>query len=113
MSREEGISMIRKQQAGRCNRMVGARGGRKMRPCDNPYKPYKLKNSTKFTANSVENVQVLCESGFEYLHHCPESSTRDGKETQCLGIQLGHPVPGGYKYGDVVLQVGEVSNLRQ
>jgi hypothetical protein len=23
----------------------------------------------------------------------------DEKETQCLGIYLGHPVPGEYKYG--------------
>jgi hypothetical protein len=30
----------------------------------------------------------------------------DEKETQCLGIKLGHPVPGGYKYGDLALQVG-------
>jgi hypothetical protein len=26
--------------------------------------------------------------------------------TQCLGIKLEHPVPEGYKYGHVVLQVG-------
>jgi hypothetical protein len=26
---------------------------------------------------------------------------------------LGHPVPGGHKYGDLALQVGGVSNLRQ
>jgi hypothetical protein len=26
--------------------------------------------------------------------------------TQCLGVQLGHPVSGGHKYGDLVLQVG-------
>jgi hypothetical protein len=25
------------------------------------------------------------------------------KGTQRLGVQLGHPVPGGYKYGDVAL----------
>jgi hypothetical protein len=37
----------------------------------------------------------------------------DEKGTQCLGIQPGHPVPGGYKYGDLALQVGGVSNLRQ
>jgi hypothetical protein len=30
-------------------------------------------------------------------------------ETQCLG----HHVPGGYKYGDLTLQVGGVSNLGQ
>jgi hypothetical protein len=27
--------------------------------------------------------------------------------------ELGRPVPGGYEYGDLALQVGEVSNLRQ
>jgi hypothetical protein len=33
----------------------------------------------------------------------------DGKETQCLGLYLGHPVPGGYRYGDLALQVGGIS----
>jgi hypothetical protein len=37
----------------------------------------------------------------------------DEKGSQCLGIWLGHPVPGGYKYGDLALQVGGVSNPRQ
>jgi hypothetical protein len=37
----------------------------------------------------------------------------DEKGTQCLGVQLGHPVPGGYKYGDMALHVGGVSSLRQ
>jgi hypothetical protein len=37
----------------------------------------------------------------------------DEKGTMCLGIKLGHPVPGGYKYGDLVLQVGGVLNMRQ
>jgi hypothetical protein len=37
----------------------------------------------------------------------------DEKGTQCLRISLGHPVPGGYKYGDTAVQVGGVSNLRQ
>jgi hypothetical protein len=26
------------------------------------------------------------------------------------GVKQGHPVPGGYKYRDLALQVGEVSN---
>jgi hypothetical protein len=30
----------------------------------------------------------------------------DEKGTRCLGIQLGHPVTGGQKYRDLVLQVG-------
>jgi hypothetical protein len=37
----------------------------------------------------------------------------EGKGTQYLGLQLSHPVPGEYKYGDIALQVGGVSNLRQ
>jgi hypothetical protein len=37
----------------------------------------------------------------------------DENETQGLGVQLGHPVPGGCKYGDLALQVGRVSNLGQ
>jgi hypothetical protein len=36
----------------------------------------------------------------------------DEKGTQCLGVQLGHPVPQGYKYGDLAVQVKGVSNLR-
>jgi hypothetical protein len=36
----------------------------------------------------------------------------DKKRTQYLGVKLGHPVPGGYKYGDLTLQVGTVTNLR-
>jgi hypothetical protein len=30
----------------------------------------------------------------------------DEKENRCRGVQLGHPVTGGYKYRDLVLQVG-------
>jgi hypothetical protein len=30
--------------------------------------------------------------------------------TQCLRVYLGHPVHGGYKYGDLALQVGGVSD---
>jgi hypothetical protein len=29
---------------------------------------------------------------------------------QCPGVQLGHPVPGGYKYGNLALQDGGVSD---
>jgi hypothetical protein len=29
----------------------------------------------------------------------------DKKRTQCPGVQLCHPVPGGYKYRDLALQV--------
>jgi hypothetical protein len=37
----------------------------------------------------------------------------DEKKTQCLGVQLGYLVPGGYKYGDLALHVGGVSTLRE
>jgi hypothetical protein len=35
------------------------------------------------------------------------------KGNQCLGVYLGHPVPGGYKFRDLVPQGGGVSNPRQ
>jgi hypothetical protein len=35
----------------------------------------------------------------------------DENGTQFLGVQLGHTVPGGHKYGDLALQAGAVSNL--
>jgi hypothetical protein len=34
----------------------------------------------------------------------------DEKGTQCSGVQLGHPVPGGYKYGNLSLQVSGASD---
>jgi hypothetical protein len=37
----------------------------------------------------------------------------DEKGTQCLRVSLGHPVSGGCKYGNLALQVGGISNLRQ
>jgi hypothetical protein len=39
----------------------------------------------------------------------PESRKRRQKGTQCPGVYLGHLIPGGYKYGDLALQVGGVS----
>jgi hypothetical protein len=40
----------------------------------------------------------------------------EGKVTQYLGLQPGHPVPGGYKYGDLAIQVwgsleSEIENI--
>jgi hypothetical protein len=37
----------------------------------------------------------------------------DKEGTQCLGVLLGPLVPKKHKYGDLALQVGGVSNLRQ
>jgi hypothetical protein len=45
-----------------------------------------------------------CGGGLEYLRiRVPE-----GEETgtRCLGVKLGHPVTGGHKYKDRILQVG-------
>jgi hypothetical protein len=37
---------------------------------------------------------------------------RSGKKgTQCPGVYLGNPVPGGYKYGDWPSRFGEVSRI--
>jgi hypothetical protein len=36
----------------------------------------------------------------------------DEKGTQFLRVYPGYPIPGGYKYGDLALQVGRLSNLR-
>jgi hypothetical protein len=35
------------------------------------------------------------------------------RDFSCLGVKLGHPVPGGYKYEDLALQVGGVWNVKQ
>jgi hypothetical protein len=32
-------------------------------------------------------------------------------KTQCPGLYLGYPVPGGYKYGDLALQVEGASRI--
>jgi hypothetical protein len=50
---------------------------------------------------------VPCGGGIEYLHRRPASHGRRRKGKQCLGVWPGHPTPGGYKYGDLALQVGE------
>jgi hypothetical protein len=34
----------------------------------------------------------------------------DKKGTQCPGVQLEHPVPGGYKYGNLTLQARGISD---
>jgi hypothetical protein len=47
---------------------------------------------------------IPCGGGVEYLHYSPASRRRQ---------QKGNPLPGGYKYGDLAIQVEGVSNLRQ
>jgi hypothetical protein len=54
---------------------------------------------------------MVCESRVEAVSDTSTVALRvvggDEKGTQCLGVQLGRPVPGGYKYDDLALQVGE------
>jgi hypothetical protein len=51
-----------------------------------------------------------CGGGLEYLHRSPASSDRRQKGNPVPGDISGPPVPGGYKYEDLYLQVGEVSD---
>jgi hypothetical protein len=46
------------------------------------------------------------EAGSNTSTIAPRVVRGDEKGTQCLGVQLGHPVPGGYKYGDLARQTG-------
>jgi hypothetical protein len=55
----------------------------------------------------------LCGDRFEYLRCCLASHMKRQKGDPVPGDITGHPVPGGYKYGDMAVHVGEVSNLRQ
>jgi hypothetical protein len=41
------------------------------------------------------------EAGSNHLHRSPASRKRRRKGNQFLGVLLGHPVPGGYQYGDL------------
>jgi hypothetical protein len=49
--------------------------------------------------------------------HTLDSTSGSAEEsesgTQCLGVYSDHSVPGGYKYGDLALQVGGISHLRE
>jgi hypothetical protein len=49
--------------------------------------------------------------GSACINHALRVLRGDGKGTQCPGVYVGHPVPGGYKYGDLALQVGGVSRI--
>jgi hypothetical protein len=50
-----------------------------------------------------------CGGAIEYLHRSPASRKSRRKGNPVPGVQLDHLVPGGYKYGDLALQVAEVS----
>jgi hypothetical protein len=48
-------------------------------------------------------------AALEYLHRSPASRKRRQKGNP-LSVSLKHPVPGGYRYADLSLKVGRVSN---
>jgi hypothetical protein len=52
-----------------------------------------------------------CGGGIEYLHRSPASRKSRRKGNPVPGVYLGHPVLGGYKYGDLALQFGGVSRI--
>jgi hypothetical protein len=76
--------------------------------CRGNFCTYQLSSNDKviFTAQGVP-----CGGGIEYLHRSPASRKRRRKGTQCPEVYLGHPVPLGYKYRDLALQVGGVSRI--
>jgi hypothetical protein len=54
---------------------------------------------------------IPCGGGIEYSAVALRVEKGDGKGTQYPGVYVGHPIPGGYKYGDLALQVGGVSRI--
>jgi hypothetical protein len=46
------------------------------------------------------------------VESAPRLYSEDPRPDEVEGVKIGHPVPGGYKYENMALQVGEVSNLR-
>jgi hypothetical protein len=49
--------------------------------------------------------QILCGGGVQYLHRSPASSMRRRKGNTVTWVWLGYPDPGGYKHGNLALQV--------
>jgi hypothetical protein len=67
--------------------------------------------ATEVTINTVSLYVTWCGGRLEYLRRNPASSKEVTKrESSAWGYVLCHPVPGGYKYGDLALQVGGVSD---
>jgi hypothetical protein len=67
---------------------------------------------TEFIYVMLKKLDLLtpCGGGLEYLHRCPASRKRRHKGNPVPGGITGPPCPGGYKYGNLALQVGGVSN---
>jgi hypothetical protein len=62
---------------------------------------YKLNFYILFRRNSV--FVTPCGGGVEFLLRSPESRRRRRKGNPMPRVQPGHPVPGEYKYVDLVL----------
>jgi hypothetical protein len=65
----------------------------------------------KTQLNSISFSVSRVEAGYNTFTVALRVVRGDGKGTQCLGVYLGHPVPGGYKYGELALQVRGVSRI--
>jgi hypothetical protein len=63
--------------------------------------------------NFDKQLETLCSGGSNTSTASLRVVRVDGKETQCSGVKLGKPVLREYKYGDLALQVGGVSNLSE
>jgi hypothetical protein len=66
----------------------------------------RLKSQSYFSQSGQANAEIIHHIRLNYFHITM-------KLTESLRVYPGHPVPGGYKYEDLALQVGGVTNLRQ
>jgi hypothetical protein len=64
---------------------------------------------TYATTELLETVLSVRSMQRPYL----ENQNTGEEETQCLGVQMSHPIPKGNKYQDLALQDRRVSNQRQ
>jgi hypothetical protein len=67
-------------------------------------------NCLTYTLLKLFHKLTPCGGGLEYLHRCPASRKRQQKGNPVPGGITGPPCSWGYKYGNLALQVGGVSN---
>jgi hypothetical protein len=60
----------------------------------------------------VRRFRISCGGGVEYLHCCPASRRRRRKGNPVPEVIMGHPVPGGYKYEDLVWESLESETVK-
>jgi hypothetical protein len=78
----------------------------------------KISNSLRNTkihhrSHKFQILAIPCGGGVEYLHRSPAIRRRRRKWNPVPEGITGPPCPWGYKYRDLALQVGGVSNLRE